>query len=329
MKENRVAHHLTGLDALTGTSITKAHATGNDFVMIADPTGEQALEAHQVAALCDRHLGIGGDGVIRAVPAHLVIGDAMVSRVLAETPELSSTDEAPLWFMDYRNSDGSVSEMCGNGVRAFAHFLIAEDLVQLAEGQELPVLTRAGLRTVRKVPEGYAIGMGVWSFLDPEQAASNASDALVIAAGLDEPRPALSISMGNPHTVVALSDETTLQDLNLHEAPKVDPVPPAGTNVEFVVPAEPLVTQGEDGQPVGRVRMRVHERGVGETMSCGTGACAAAAAVRVWAADDSVNLWKVDVPGGQVTVRFTARADGAEDVELAGPAELVLTGTLA
>lgn len=324
-----MAHHLTGLEALTGTTITKAHATGNDFVMLSDPTGEQALEAHQVAALCDRHLGIGADGVIRAVPAHLVIGDAVVSRLLAETAELSSTDDAPLWFMDYRNSDGSVSEMCGNGVRAFAHFLIAEDLVQLSDGQELPVLTRAGLRTVRKVPEGYAIGMGVWSFLDPEQAASNASDALVIAAGLDEPRPALSISMGNPHTVVALGDEATLHDLNLHEAPKVDPVPPAGTNVEFVVPAEPLVTEDEDGQAVGRVRMRVHERGVGETMSCGTGACAAAAAVRVWAADDSVNLWKVDVPGGQVTVRFTARQDGAEDVELAGPAELVLTGTLA
>lgn len=323
-----MAHHLTGLDALSGTAITKAHATGNDFVMLADPTGTQTLEAHQVAALCDRHLGIGGDGVIRAVPAHLVTGDAVVSRLLAQTPELSSTDDTPLWFMDYRNSDGSVSEMCGNGVRAFAHFLIAQGLVQLEQGQELPVLTRAGLRSVRKVPEGYAIGMGVWSFLDPAQAASNASDALVIAAGLDEPRPALSISMGNPHTVVALGDEPSLQDLNLHEAPKVDPVPPAGTNVEFVVPAEPLVTQGEDGQPVGRVRMRVHERGVGETMSCGTGACAAAAAVRVWAADDSVNLWKVDVPGGQVTVRFSPRADGAEDVELAGPAELVLTGTL-
>ncbi|GAA1158414.1 diaminopimelate epimerase [Nesterenkonia sandarakina] len=323
-----MAHHLTGLESLAGTAVTKAHATGNDFVMLADPLGEQDLEAHQAAALCDRHLGIGADGVIRAVPAHRVTGDAVVSRLLAESTQLSSTDDEPLWFMDYRNSDGSVSEMCGNGVRAFAHFLIAEGLVQLTEGHRLPVLTRAGLRSVRKVPEGYAIGMGVWSFLDPEQAAANASDALVIAAGLEEPRPALSISMGNPHTVVALGDEVTLQELNLHEAPKVDPVPPAGTNVEFVVPAEPLVTDDEDGQPVGRVRMRVHERGVGETMSCGTGACAAAAAVRVWAADDSVNLWKVDVPGGQVSVRFTAREDGAEDVELAGPAELVLTGTL-
>ncbi|GAA1149938.1 diaminopimelate epimerase [Nesterenkonia lutea] len=324
-----MAHHLTGLDALAGTTVTKAHATGNDFVMLADPAGELTLEPDQVAALCDRHLGIGGDGMIRAVPAHLVTSDAAVSRVLAENPDLVSTEDAPLWFMDYRNGDGSVSEMCGNGVRAFAHFLLAEDLVQLVEGEELPVLTRAGMRSVRRVPEGYAIGMGVWSFIDPELASSKASDSLVIASGLDEPRPALSISMGNPHTVVALGDTALLEQLNLQEAPQVDPVPPHGTNVEFVVPAEPLVTTDEAGQPVGRVRMRVHERGVGETMSCGTGACAAAAAVRVWAADDTVNLWKVDVPGGQVTVRFTARADGAEDVELAGPAELVLRGTLA
>jgi len=323
-----VTHHLIGLGALTGTVVTKAHATGNDFVMLADVAGEKSLEPEQVAALCDRHLGIGADGIIRAVPAHRVAGDAAVSRIMAEHPELSSTDEAPLWFMDYRNGDGSVAEMCGNGVRAFAHFLINEDLVTLAEGEELPVLTRAGLRSLRKVPEGYAIGMGVWSFIDPELASTKASDSLVIAAGLEEPRPALSISMGNPHTVVALADTELLEGLNLHETPKVEPLPPHGTNVEFVVPADPLVTTGEDGTPVGRVRMRVHERGVGETMSCGTGACAAAAAVRVWAADDSVNVWKVDVPGGQVTVRFTTRSDGAEDVELAGPAELVLRGTL-
>lgn len=314
-------HHLAALDRLTGTPVTKAHATGNDFVMIADAAGRTELDADQVAALCDRHLGLGGDGLIRAVPAHLV-QDPAAAAVLSEAG-LSSTDEAPLWFMDYRNGDGSVAEMCGNGVRAFAHFLLAEELISLEEGQELPIATRAGLRTVRRVPEGYAIGMGIWSFIDPGLAQSNASDALVMARGLEDPRPALSISMGNPHTVVALPDGQTLEGLDLSERPNVDPVPPHGTNVEFVVPGEPLVEEG-----VGRVRMRVHERGVGETMSCGTGACAAAAAVRVWAAQDGVDTWTVEVPGGEVTVRFLPREDGAEDVELAGPAELVLSGTL-
>lgn len=298
---------------------TKAQATGNDFVMISDPEAEIELTGQDVSTLCDRHLGVGADGLIRAVPAHkFKHGLAALTEA-----DLTSTDELPLWFMDYRNGDGSDAEMCGNGVRAFAHYLVAEKHIELEEGDSIPVLTRAGLRTVRKVEEGYAVGMGVWSFIDPEMASESASDSLVRATGLTDPRPALSISMGNPHTVVALPEAETLEALDLTEKPTVDPVPPHGTNVEFVVPGEPLV---EDG--VGHVRMRVHERGVGETMSCGTGACAAAAAVRVWAAQDGVDTWAVQVPGGDVMVRFIPRQDGAEDVELSGPAELVMSGTL-
>ncbi len=287
--------------------------------MISDPEAEIELSGKEVTTLCDRHLGIGADGLIRAVPAH------KFKHGLAALTEanLTSTDEIPLWFMDYRNGDGSEAEMCGNGVRAFAHYLESEKHIELGEGDSLPVLTRAGLRTVRKVRGGYAVGMGVWSFIDPEMASETASDSLVRASGLTDPRPALSISMGNPHTVVALPDVATLQKLDLHYAPTVDPTPSHGTNVEFVVPADPLVEHNQ-----GRVRMRVHERGVGETLSCGTGTCAAAAAVRVWAGADAVDTWTVTVPGGDVTVRFIARPDGAEDVELAGPAVLVYSGDI-
>lgn len=317
-----MAHHLSALDALRGVTFTKAHATGNDFVMLADPEGVREITPEVVQALCDRHQGIGGDGLIRAVPArHAAEAQEMVAADESLAARLDTDPE--LWFMDYWNADGTVAEMCGNGVRAFAHFLVSERLADLGDGDELPLVTRAGARTVRRVPEGYAIGMGIWSFLDPELASANASDSLVIAHGLTDPRPALSISLGNPHTVVALSEEHMLEDLDLNQAPQVDPVPPHGTNVEFVVPADPLVTEGQ-----GRVRMRVHERGVGETLSCGTGACAAAAAVRVWAAEDGVDTWTVEVPGGEVRVRFLARADGAEDVELSGPAENVYTGVI-
>ncbi|MDZ5076057.1 diaminopimelate epimerase [Nesterenkonia sp. HG001] len=320
-KAATVAHHLSALDALSGARFTKAHATGNDFVMLSDPDGSLEITPGAVRALCDRHQGVGGDGLIRAVPARLA---AETRQLLEEEDQLSDAEVEMLWFMDYWNADGSVAEMCGNGVRAFANFLISEGLVELAEGEELPLVTRAGMRTVRRVPEGYAIGMGIWSFIDPELAQANASDSLVIAQGLTDPRPALSISLGNPHTVVALPEEEVLEALELHAAPQVDPVPPQGTNVEFVVPSDPLVVDGE-----GQVRMRVHERGVGETLSCGTGACAAAAAVRVWAAEDGVDTWTVQVPGGEVRVRFLARQDGAEDVELSGPAENVFAGTLA
>jgi diaminopimelate epimerase len=148
-------------------------------------------------------------------------------------------------------------------------------------------------------------------------------DALVSADGLEVARPGLSVSMGNPHTVVALAELSELAATKLFTAPLVDPKPANGTNVEFVVPAEPLVHDG-----VGSITMRVHERGVGETQSCGTGACAAAVAIRHWAGSSAPNAWHVNVPGGVVDVKFFPGEDGREHVELSGPAVIVATGTL-
>jgi diaminopimelate epimerase len=304
----------TALTQLSGLSYTKGHGTGNDFVLVADPDGETELAPDHVEALCDRHFGIGGDGLIRVVEStHLLEGRDL----LAQHPEAR-------WFMDYRNGDGSVAEMCGNGVRVFAHYLVSRGLVDLAVGQSVTIGTRAGIRTVTRLEDGYAIDMGPWTYIDPELARERASDSLVLAAGLVDPRPALSISMGNPHTVVALSEADDLADLDLTKQPNVEPVPPNGTNVEFVVAADPLFLDG-----VGRLDLRVHERGVGETLSCGTGACAAAAAVRVWAGDEDALVWQVGVPGGTVGVEFVPQADGSEHVILSGPAELVVDGTVA
>ncbi|MCQ2001954.1 diaminopimelate epimerase [Arthrobacter zhaoxinii] len=299
--------------SLAGLPFAKGHGTGNDFVLVADPNGAHELAAADVAALCDRHRGVGGDGFIRAVRSeHVPEG-----RVLLEgAPEAQ-------WFMDYRNSDGSVSEMCGNGVRVFVHFLLEEGLAELAEGGSLTIGTRAGLKTVTRTAGGYAVDMGPWEFIYPDHAAAKSMDTVVNADGLEVPRPGLSVSMGNPHTVVALAELSELAVTNLTQAPSVQPEPENGTNVEFVVPAEPLV---EDG--VGLVTMRVHERGVGETLSCGTGACAAAVAIRFWAGAGAPDDWAVTVPGGVVGVRFLTGPDGREHVELSGPAVLVARGTL-
>lgn len=299
--------------ALGGLRFSKGHGTGNDFVLIADPDGVHTIDAGQVAALCDRHRGIGADGLIRAVP----------SRYLAEGRELLETSPAAEWFMDYRNGDGSLSEMCGNGVRVFVHFLRAEGLVDLPDGGSLTIGTRGGVKTVVRTGETYAVDMGPWEFIFPGEATAKAMDSLVTADGLDVPRPALSVSMGNPHTVVALAELSELQATRLYTAPQVDPVPANGTNVEFVVPSEPLFHNG-----VGTVTMRVHERGVGETQSCGTGACAAAVAIRHWAGAEAPDSWQVNVPGGVVGVKFFAGAGGHEHVELSGPAVIVATGTL-
>ena len=296
---------------LEGRRFTKGHGTGNDFVLLSDPHAELALDAELVGLVCDRHRGIGGDGLIRAVRSEALPEGRSV---LADAPDAE-------WFMDYRNNDGSIAEMCGNGVRVFVHYLLQEGLADVPEGEMLRIGTRAGVRTVARTGSGYAVDMGPWSFLDGASARSRGSDAEVTARGLRVTRPALSIGMGNPHTVVALAEGEKLDQLDLTTAPEVRPVPEDGTNVEFVVPAD-----GDD-DGMGRVRMRVHERGVGETQSCGTGACAAAAAPRFWGGATAPDQWLVQVPGGVVSVTFVPAPDGSEHVVLAGPAVLVAEGT--
>jgi diaminopimelate epimerase len=283
---------------VTTLHFTKGHGTGNDFVLFADPDGELDLSGEQLATLADRHFGIGGDGTIRAVR----------SEQLPDGAEALADDPAAEWFMDYHNADGSVAEMCGNGIRVFAAYLIAEGLLSLAVGETVPIGTRGGVRALTRVDGGYEVDLGAFVVAS--------GDAMVSARRLDVARPGLAVGVGNPHVVVALADDDELDALDLTDAPQVTPVPPDGANVEFVVPADPLVADG-----VGRIRMRVHERGSGETLSCGTGAAAAALATREWAGDGAPDSWRVEVPGGVVGVRI---ADG--HVHLSGPAELVFGG---
>ncbi|MGI6878614.1 diaminopimelate epimerase [Microbacterium sp. gxy059] len=285
-------------------AFTKGHGTGNDFVIVADPEGERDLTPAQVAALCDRRFGIGGDGLLRVVRSSEIAEGA---RILDEEPGAS-------WFMDYRNADGSVAEMCGNGVRVFARYLLDTGLATLEPGSALPVGTRAGVKDVLRSETGFQVDLGRWR--------SGGEDPLVRAKGLSVPRPGMSVDLGNPHVVVALASVEELEGLDLGAVPILDPAPADGANIEFVVPEEPLVKDG-----VGRIRMRVFERGVGETLSCGTGTAAAALAVRSWAGEGAPNAWRVEVPGGVLGVRMFPTEEG-EHVALSGPATLVFSGTV-
>ncbi|MGE5762660.1 MAG: diaminopimelate epimerase [Mycobacterium leprae] len=269
----------------------KGHGTENDFVLLPDPDGTLDLAPSFVRALCDRRAGVGADGVLRVVRT-------------AAAPDAAALAESADWFMDYRNADGGAVEMCGNGVRVFARYLVTAGL---APPGRLPVATRAGVKVVQVPPTGdVTVDMGPCRPL--------AVDGLSVAVGSRRWTGA-AVSVGNPHVVVFLRDLAEAGDLR--EPPTVHPdgAFPSGTNVEFVVP------RGER-----RVAMRVHERGVGETRSCGTGACAAAlAAARrderrgSWDAE-----WVVEVPGGRLRVR--EQGDG--HVELSGPAVLVAAGEL-
>ncbi|WP_207457582.1 diaminopimelate epimerase [Desertivibrio insolitus] len=283
---------------------TKGHGTGNDFVLFTDPDGEVDLTPSQIAAIADRHFGVGGDGVIRAVrSANLPDGAA----ALAEDPDAE-------WFMDYHNADGSVAEMCGNGIRVYVRYLLENGLAELPPGGTIAIGTRAGVRDVQHSTLGFSVDLGRWELPDGEP--------LVRAKNLQVARPGQPISVGNPHIVVALSSDEELESADLAYIPHVEPEVPGGVNVEFVVPRDPLVKDG-----IGRIRMRVHERGSGETLSCGTGAAAAALATRHWAGPKAPNEWRVEVPGGVVGVRMFPAEDG-EHVALNGPAELVFDGVL-
>ncbi|MDQ0648017.1 diaminopimelate epimerase [Microbacterium natoriense] len=197
-------------------AFTKGHGTGNDFVIIADPDGSLDLNAEQVAALCDRHFGVGGDGVLRVVRSAAIADGAAA---LAEEP-------AAEWFMDYRNADGSIAEMCGNGIRVFAHYLVRSGLATIEPGSTLPIGTRAGVRDVTRSETGYQVDLGLWKL--------SGDDPLVTAGGLAVTRPGLGIDLGNPHVVVALASDAELASLELHRTPDLEPALPAGANIEFV-----------------------------------------------------------------------------------------------
>ncbi|GAB3031196.1 diaminopimelate epimerase [Parafrigoribacterium mesophilum] len=285
-------------------SFTKGHGTGNDFVLFADPDGEVDLTPRQLATLADRHFGVGADGIIRAVR----------SRGLPDGAAALAEDDAAEWFMDYHNSDGSPSEMCGNGIRVYAKFLLDNGLAELAEGGTLPIGTRGGVRDVQRNLSGYQVDLGRWRLDDGEP--------LVRAKNLKVARPGLRINVGNPHVVVALSSVAELESADLSVIPVVEPEEIGGVNVEFVVPVDPMIQGG-----MGHIRMRVHERGSGETLSCGTGAVAAALATRHWAGAGAPNRWKVEVPGGTLGVRMWPAEDG-EHVSLSGPAEFAYSGVV-
>ncbi len=268
----------------------KGHGTGNDFVLVPDLDARVDLSVPQVRWLCDRHAGIGGDGVLRVVRTEHV-------------PEFAELAGLAEYFMDYRNADGSIAEMCGNGIRVFVRYL---DAAGLLSSPEVVVATRGGLRSVTLNDDGtITVDMG--------HATTPRARALPHVEVGDRTWPATGVLVPNPHAVVFVDDLDDAGDLG--HAPQVAPasVFPDGVNVEFVAARGPR-----------HVAMRVHERGVGETQSCGTGACAVAWAARRRDEPDAVGetTWQVDVPGG--TVHVTESADGA--LLLRGPAELVARG---
>jgi len=258
----------------------KAHATENDFVVVVDVSDQLEITPEQVAFLCNRRAGIGGDGLLRVVR------------------------RGGVWFMDYRNADGSIAEMCGNGIRAFAHVLVAEGL---ESAQEFDVDTRAGVKRISILSADaseavVSVGMGPVKVTGVSTASMGSFDF----AGI-------GVDVGNPHLACVIPglSPSELASMNF-EAPTFDTeFFPEGVNVE-------VLTELTDGA----VHMRVWERGVGETRSCGTGTVAAAQAALADAGVENGSV-VVNVPGGAIEVTL---ADGV--ATMTGPSTIVARGEL-
>jgi diaminopimelate epimerase len=267
-------------------SFVKGHGTENDFVLVPDANGQHELSAEQVARLCNRRAGIGGDGVIRVVRT-----DA------TEDPAAVAARGEARWFMDYRNSDGSLSEMCGNGIRVLGRFLVTHADVDPRD--PLPIATRAGTKTLTFDGNRITVDMGTAEVL---------GDTSVTVG--ERSFEARHVSMGNPHAVVFVDDLAHAGPLL--EAPGHDTGRyPNGVNVEFVA------RRGEH-----HVAMRVHERGSGETRSCGTGACAVMVATALADEAERGTPYTVDLPGGTLEIVWTED----DRVLMTGPAVLTAEG---
>jgi diaminopimelate epimerase len=286
--------------SLEGLRVFKGHGTGNDFVLVPDYDGLLDLTPEQVRALCDRHRGIGGDGVLRVVRT-------------SRAAEVADQDGQATWFMDYRNADGSTAEMCGNGARVFARFLIQAGL---ESAPIYSIATRRGPTQVVHHEDGdIELNMG--------RASGRAGESAMVTVSAHR-WLGMPVWISNPHCVVFINtDEVApenpshvLATLDLSRIPTIEPAVllPDGANVEFVVRSGPQ-----------HLLLRVHERGVGETMACGTGACAV-----MWAAAERDGApveveYRVESPGGMVRVR----RDPAGDLYLRGPAVIVASATVA
>ncbi|MGC4932703.1 diaminopimelate epimerase [Gordonia sp. DT30] len=285
-----------------GLSFVKGHGTQNDFVILTDPAAELTLGAELVAALCDRRRGLGADGLLRVART----GALVAVGVLDALPDGVVPDD---WFMDYRNGDGSIAEMCGNGVRVFAHHLRSSGLLDV---DEFTVGSRAGARPVvvhswDRLRADVSVQMGRVR-LGAESTARIGDDVY----------RGVAVDVGNPHLacVVPGLDAARLAEVDFGRGPLIDSeVFGHGANVELLTVPETI-----DGRL--HARMRVFERGVGETRSCGTGLVAAAAAALAYRGERTGEL-VIDVPGGRVEV--TVHTDNAW---LRGPSELVADGRL-
>jgi len=218
------------------------------------------------------------------------------------------------WFMDYRNADGSLAEMCGNGTRAITLFAQRQGIADQPGGKPFHLGTRAGVKILTSLGDVPGLGKDVFQVEMGAWKRGDVDGYEVTIPGTSGSARGTFVDMGNPHVVAVLEDAfaslPNVEDLDLVTKPVVAPEIPSDQNVEFV-----RIDEQSEGDDAGEATMRVNERGCGETLSCGTGLCATAITLR---AKTGIDHWTITVRGGTLRVDVTD-----EDVKLTGSATIV------
>ena len=278
--------------------VYKAHATGNDFVVYLDEDGTHEPTADEVRFLCDRHFGIGGDGLIR----------------LAHPQAVSDVNERQIADCAAGDADWFMAEMCGNGTRAITLFAQRQGIADQPGGKPFHLGTRAGVKVLTSLGDVPGLGKDVFQVEMGAWKRGDVDGYEVTIPGTSGSARGTFVDMGNPHVVAVLEDAfaslPNVEDLDLVTKPVVAPEIPSDQNVEFV-----RIDEQSEGDDAGEATMRVNERGCGETLSCGTGLCATAITLR---AKTGIDHWTITVRGGTLRVDVTD-----EDVKLTGSATIV------
>ncbi|MFD0705209.1 diaminopimelate epimerase [Alloscardovia venturai] len=304
------------------STVIKGHGTGNDFVLYLDEAGKYEPDEEEIRFLCNRHFGIGADGLIRLTKPEFVsdLDDEAVTDLY---------NAGALWFMDYRNADGSLAEMCGNGTRVTAALAIRYGLATVTKDEPFMLGTRAGVKVLTRLGQVEGLGKDVFTIDMGPWKMGEQGEFLVSIPGAEGSCRGTFVDMGNPHVVsvvkepvefafdgygmsmsIEINDMPDIEELDLTRTPVVEPVLSAGQNAEFV-----RIDSIDTHADAGYATMRVNERGAGETLSCGTGLCAAGVVLR---ARTGINNWTITVPGGTLTVSVLP-----DRVYLTGDARLV------
>lgn len=266
-------------DSLVGAHFVKVTGPAGDWIVFHDAS-TPALTKEQIVALCDRRSGVGATGIVVLSPAD------------EKTEHVAARNRLTAW-----HADGSDVRDVTEPARAATSLLAATGVIDHNDTSHLTFQKDTSLVTTVYTPAYIGVDLGQWSYQHPETATTAGSDALVMTAGLPDPRPGLSIRIQHDHIIIAVETREELEGIDLSQEPSIEPVPDEQTTVGFVVPQDPLIVTG-----MGQLMMRSSAKIGDHTLASAT--AAASIAFQQWSGLEQLKVWKVHTPSGDIVVQL-------------------------